>query len=100
MADPNTVKTSQTFILDGVIYNSQGFSIGVGRLMGAETFVLAMRWNGREDHMGFPYAGKHSLWFTLPKDLSYSILLGLLHSKDIPQENYAMVLNYMKEYEL
>jgi hypothetical protein len=98
MPNPETVKTSQTFNLDKVVYNHNGFSIGVGTLMGDTSWVLAMRWNGMEDKVGFPYAGKNPLWLTLPSELTFEFLGGLLHSENLIREDYIKLLDYLNDF--
>ena len=101
MANPENVKTSQTFNLHKVIYNQDDFSIAVGTILGNENWLLAMRWNGHnEEAVGFPYAGKHPLWFVVQSaDLSFGFLTSLLNSADITKENYKSILECLKDYE-
>jgi hypothetical protein len=98
MPNPETVKTSQTFQLDKVIYNHNGFSIGIGTYMASNTWALAMRWNGTNEKAGFPYAGKNPLWMTLPPELTFSILIGLLNEKSLSSEDYIQILEYLKDF--
>jgi hypothetical protein len=100
MPNPETVKTSQAFRLDKIIYNYNGFSIGVGTLIGNDSLVLAMRWNGEDDKAGFPYAGKHPLWLFLPSELTFSVLTGLLNAKSITSEDYTRLLEYLHEFKI
>jgi hypothetical protein len=97
MPNPETVKKSQTFQLDKVIYNHNNFSIGVGCLMD-NNWVLAMRWNGIGDQTGFPYAGKNPLWLTLPPELTISTLTSLLNSDIIKKEEHKQILNYLTDF--
>ncbi|SHM53188.1 hypothetical protein [Flavobacterium xanthum] len=91
MPAPESVKQSQTFILKEVIYNHDGFSIAVGLLMGYSKLVCAMRWNGKDDKTGFPYAFNNALWLHLPGELTLNNLSGLLTSKKrIHPSNYIL----------
>lgn len=99
MNSPENVKTSQTYKMKELLFNQNGFAISIGNLIGSSTLVLGMRWNGKNDKPGFPYAGKHSLWFTIPSNLSFSILTGILSNKSIPKETYQKVLSYLPVFE-
>ena len=98
MAHPETVKFSQAFQLHKVIHNKNGFSIGVGTYLGEGPWVLAMRWNGEDGKAGFPYTGKHPLWFSLPQNLTFSFLTGLLQSGEVEKEDYDKILNYLSDF--
>jgi hypothetical protein len=98
MPSPETVKTSQTFQLDKVIYNHNGFSIGVGTFIGNNSWALAMRWNGPQDKAGFPYAGKNPLWLSLPTELTFTFLTGLLNAESITSEDYDQLLMYLNDF--
>lgn len=97
MPNPEKVKTSQTFKLDKILYNHNGFSIGIGTYMGNDSWALAMRWNGYDDRAGFPYAGKNPLWFTLPTELTSSVLKGLLPAELRNSKDYSQLLQYLKD---
>lgn len=98
MPKPEIVKTSQTFQLDKIIYNQNGFSIGIGTYFEKDGWVVSMRWNGNEDKAGFPYAGKNPLWFTLPVNLTFSFLSGLIQNELITKEDFNRILEYLQDY--
>lgn len=98
MIDPKTILASQAFRLDKVIYNHNGFSIGIGAYIGSDTTVIAMRWNGDDDSVGFPYAGKNPLWFHITPELTFCILTGLLHSNSMSSGDYLNLLNYLEGF--
>ncbi|MBG6110986.1 hypothetical protein IWX84_001868 [Flavobacterium sp. CG_9.10] len=96
MPKPESVKQSQTFTLKEVIYNHDGFAIGLGTIFGNSKLVCAMRWNGEDDKAGFPYAFNNPLWLHLPVELTINILIGLLTSKELSKDEYIKILELMK----
>ena len=97
MPHPEEVKRSQTFSLDKVIYNHDEFSIGVGIYSLSNEVALCMRWNGTEiGGAGFPYAGKHPLWFTLPSKLTHSFLTTLLQNEELTNQEKENISSYLE----
>ncbi|BAO55013.1 hypothetical protein [Nonlabens marinus] len=100
MPNPETVQQSQSFNLDKVIYNDDDFAIAVGVRSGEDKICLAMRWNGDENGAGFPFAGKHPLWLSLPSDLTQTFLLGLLQKQSLTEDSYLSILDYLRGVEI
>ena len=75
-----------------ILYNGNGFSVAYGIWEGG-SHVIAMRWNGEGEEVGYPNYGKYPMWFIIHDDLMIPILKSLLEKQD---SNKEQILNILK----
>lgn len=60
-----------------VLYDDGEYSAIWGRYKKGSCRVMGVRWNGREDTVGYPNQGRNPLWYVEPDFLARPVLLGL-----------------------
>jgi tRNA(fMet)-specific endonuclease VapC len=66
------------FAVQDVVFNDGAFAVAWGQDSTGQQ-RLAMRWNGDDDHLGYPTSfGRGPLWFFLPPELTLPVVRGLL----------------------
>ena len=82
----------QKFKTEEILYNGKGFSVAYGIWEGGSP-VIAMRWDGEGEEVGYPKSFGHPVWFIIPDDLMVPILKSLLEKEESKKEQ---ILNVLK----
>lgn len=75
-----------------ILYNGSGFSVAHG-IWEERRHVIAMRWNGEGEEVGYPNHAGNPVWFIIPDDLMVPILKSLLEKEEGKKEQ---ILNTLK----
>ena len=73
------------------LYNGNGFSVAYGIWEG-NSHVIAMRWNGEGEEVGYPNHAGNPVWFIIPDDLMIPILKSLLEKEESNEEQILDIL--------